>query len=183
MHNGQRACPSLNRVCDYRVRARSPSLILAKILRFAEEKRRCERNSRGRSQFLQAENPESLMYISFAGDDTKIRARDSAPASAGAEHCLLRLPSVYSLISGPSPGGRRETARWRCVARQLFDHVEREAVHEPRVILAAFCFLRSGMRQRSHCTQPAPNFLLGNFQIVSRLQVEPVLRRLPEGAA
>ena len=39
------------------------------------------------------------------------------------------------------------------------------------------------MRQRSHHTQSTPNFLLGNFQIVSRLQVKPVLRRLSEGAA
>ena len=39
------------------------------------------------------------------------------------------------------------------------------------------------MRKRSHRAQPAANFLLGNFQIVGRLQVEPVLRRLAEGAA
>jgi len=67
-------------------------------------------------------------------------------------------------------------AAWECRPTALEKYRE--------VSLAAF-FVRlvpSGMRQRPHRPQSTPNFLLSYFQIISRLQIEPVLRRLPEGA-
>jgi len=42
---------------------------------------------------------------------------------------------------------------------------------------------QSGVFQRPHGAQPAPDFPFGGFQIVSRLQIESVLRRLRKSAA
>jgi hypothetical protein len=69
-----------------------------KILRFPEEKRRRERNNRGRSQFLQEEMLENRMAIGLQGGD--IQRSTGRSYGAGSKVICTVHASIFAIPVG-----------------------------------------------------------------------------------